>query len=521
MRREKLEEVLPQFHKKMEELLKNNEDIFPEELPKGRPPTRAVEHSIELAEGAEPANRPPYRFSPKEQAEMEAQIKELLAQGFIRPSYSPYGAPVLFVPKKDGRWRMCVDYRALNKDTIKDKYPLPRIDDLLDRLGRARYFTKLDLASGYHQIGVKECDIPKTAFRTNRGHFEYIVMPFGLTNAPATFQRLMNKVFEKEWGVYVLVYLDDILVFSEDAESHFKHLETVMGRLKEAKLYGRLHKCEFMKKEVEYLGFQVSREGIKPSQDKVQAVVDWPRPNTVKDVRSFLGLSSWYRRFIKHYSLLARPLTDLTKCETMKKWDEAQQRAFDQLRMALVTAPVLRLPDFDRPFVLTTDASLVAVGAVLEQDFGDGLQPIAYSSKKLTPTEIRYSAYERELLGIVDAIGRWRSYLEGQHFIIQTDHSSLRHLPNQPSVNRRIWKWVSILQGYDVDIRHIPGVRNPADALTRRSWVCDKARSQRVKIKDDDLVKILRVEKNASDKEIQMALDKLYQNASEETKGLI
>jgi len=209
-----------------------------------------VEHATKLIEGAEPVNRPPYRFSPKEQAEMESQIKELLAQGFIRPSYSPYGAPVLFVPKKDGRWRMCVDYRALNKDTIKDKYPLPRIDDLLDRLGKARYFTKLDIVSGYHQIGVKESDIHKTAFRTNRGHFEYIVMPFGLTNAPATFQRLMNKVFDKEWGVYVLVYLDDILVFSEDVESHFEPLEIVLGRLKQAKLYGRLHKCEFMKEEV-------------------------------------------------------------------------------------------------------------------------------------------------------------------------------------------------------------------------------------------------------------------------------
>ena len=274
VRREKLEEIQPQFRKKLEELLKNNEDVFPDELPKGRPPARAVEHAIKLVEGAEPVNRPPYRFRPKEQAEMESQIKELLAQGFIRPSYSPYGAPVLFVPKKDGRWRMCVDYRALNKDTIKDKYLLPRIDDLLDRLGKARYFTKLDLASGYHQIGVKESDIHKTAFRTNRGHFEYIVMPFGLTNAPATFQRLMNKVFDKEWGVYVLVYLDDILVFSKDAESHFKHLETVLGRMKEAKLYGRLHKCEFMKEEVEYLGFKVSQEGIKPMEDKVQAVLD-------------------------------------------------------------------------------------------------------------------------------------------------------------------------------------------------------------------------------------------------------
>ena len=234
------------------------------------------------------------------------------------------------------------------------------------------------------------------------------------------------------------------------------HIRTVLSRLRNAKIYARMHKCDFYKSDVEYLGFQVSGEGVHPTEEKIQAIVNWPKPQTVRDVRSFLGLSQYYRRFIRHYSLLARPLTDLTKNETIKHWGDKEQKAFDQLKAALVTAPVLRLPDFSKQFVLTTDASLVSVGAVLGQDFGDGLQPVAFDSKKLSPTEIHYSAYERELLGIVWAIGKWRSYLEGQHFIVQTDHASLRHLPNQPSVNRRIWKWVSILQGYQMTIRHIP-----------------------------------------------------------------
>ena len=293
-------------------LLKEYEDIFPEQLPKGRPPKRIVEFEIKTEEGATPPNKPPYRLSPKEHEELQAQIEDLLAQGHIRPSSSPYGAPVLFVPKKDGRWRMCVDYRALNRQTIRDRYPLPRIDDLLDRLGKAKHFTTLDLASGYHQIAVREEDIPKTAFRTQRGHFEFVVMPFGVTNAPSTFQRMMNSLFKEELDDYVLVYLDDILVFSSTLEEHIAHIRKALERLRTAKLYARLHKCAFFQRRVEYLGFDVSAEGIQPSQDKVKAIVEWPKPQSVRDVRGFLGLASFYRRFIKQFSLKARPSTDLT-----------------------------------------------------------------------------------------------------------------------------------------------------------------------------------------------------------------
>ena len=245
-----LERVNPEMRGKLKELMDEFKDVFPDTLPKGRPPKRNIVHEIHTKEGAKPPSRPPYRLSPSEQDEMEEQVKDLLAQGFIRPSASPYGAPILFVPKKDGRWRMCIDYRALNKQTVKDQFPLPRIDSLLERLGQAKVFTKLDLASGYHQIAMEETSIQKTAFRTNRGQFEFLVMPFGLCNAPASFQRLMNKVFAKHIGDFIAVYLDDILIFSRSIEEHWQHIRWALEKLREAKLFGRLHKCEFLKEQV-------------------------------------------------------------------------------------------------------------------------------------------------------------------------------------------------------------------------------------------------------------------------------
>ena len=507
---EALYKVPQQHREQLKSIIDEFKDVFPEKLPAGRPPKRSVEFEINLEEGAKPPSRPPYRLGPAEQDEMEIQIKDLLAQGFIRPSASPFGAPVLFAPKKDGRWRMCFDYRALNKQTIKDRYPLPRIDELMERLGKARVFTKLDLASGYHQIAIKEADIHKTAFRTNRGQYEFIVMPFGVTNAPSTFQRLMNKIFGNEINQFILVYLDDILVFSRLIEEHWQHLRIALQRLREAKLYGRIHKCDFLQSRTEYLGFDITDEGIKTSPGKVQTIVDWPQPENVKDVRSFLGLASYYRRFVRGFSAIAKPLSDLTKERLPWQWGEAQERAFQQLKVALMTAPILALPDFEKPFVVTTDASVIAVGGILQQDLGHGLQPIAYASKKLTPTETRYSAYERELLGIVWAVGLWRHYLQGQRFVVQTDHSALKFLPNQASVHRRIWKWVSILQGYDVEIRHIPGAKNPADALTRKHWGEDKRLIEAVKRQDAELVKILKLDEDAMDEDIQAALDELY-----------
>ena len=251
-------------------------------------------------------------------------MKDLLAQGFIRPSASPYGAPILFVPKKDGRWCMCIDYKALNKQTVKDQFPLPCIDSLLERLGQATVFTKLDLATGYHQIAMEETSIQKTAFCTNRGHFEFLVMPFGLCNAPATFQRLMNKVFADNIGKLIAVYLDDILVFSRNMDEHWRHLRWALEQLRKAKLYGRLHKCEFLKDQVDYLGFEVSPRGIQASPKKVRAIIEWPKPKSVHDVRSFLGLASYYRRFVRGFSGMARPLTSLTRAGVGWEWFTSQ-----------------------------------------------------------------------------------------------------------------------------------------------------------------------------------------------------
>ena len=513
-REQQVLDSVPVCHReKLSHMIQQYRDIFPEQLPKGIPPKRVVEHSIKIESGSKPSYRPPYRLGPAEQDELEEQIRDLLAQGFIRPSCSPYGAPVLFVPKKDGRWRMCIDYRALNKQTVKDRYPLPRIDLLLDRLGQARVFSKLDLAQGYHQIAMAKDSVEKTAFCTNLGQWEYLVMPFGLCNAPSTFQRLMNEVFKQEINSFVLVYLDDILIYSRSMEEHWGHLQHALDKLRRARLYGRLHKCEFLKDKVDYLGFEVGRDGIRTSPEKVRAILDWPRPQSVHDVRSFLGLASYYRKFIKGFSQLAKPMTDLTRDKVAWSWGDAQERSFTALKVAIATAPILRLPDFERQFIITTDASDVAIGAILEQDFGSGLQPIAFSSRKLNPTEIRYSAYERELLGIVWAIGQWKHYFQGPHpIVIQTDHAPLRHLPNQTSVNSRVWRWLAVLQGYDVDIRHIPGKKNPADSLSRQLISDALVRKSSVSDANASYVQKLRVAENATNEEIQAALHELFKN---------
>ena len=321
---------------------------------------------------------------------------------------------------------MFIDYQALNKQTVKDCYPLPWIDLLLDRLAQARVFSKLDLAQGYHQIATAKDSVEKTAFCTNIGKWEYLVIPFGLCNAPSTFQRLMNTVFEKEFNSFILVYLDDILMYSCSIEDHWGHLCCAFDKLRRAKLYGRLHKCEFLKEKVDYLGFEVGRDGIHTSPEKVKAILDWPWPQSTHNIRSFLGFASYYRKFIRGFSQLAKPLTNLTREKVGWEWEEKEEHSFLALKAAMATVPVLCLPDFKHQFVVMTDASDVAISAILEQDFGSGLQPIAFSSRKLNPTEIRYSAYERELLGIVWAIGQWKHYFQGPHsIVIQTDHAPL------------------------------------------------------------------------------------------------
>nr|XP_029154554.1 uncharacterized protein LOC114927773 [Arachis hypogaea] len=318
-------------------------DVFPDELP-GMPPDREVEFSIELAPGVQPVSIPPYRMAPTELRELKVQLEDMLEKGFIRPSTSPWGALVLFVKKKDGTMRLCMDYRQLNKITVRNKYPLPRIDDLFDQLQGATCFSKIDLRSGYHQLKIKEEDIPKTAFRTRYGHYEFLVMSFGLTNAPATFMALMNRVFKLFLDHFVIVFIDDILVYSKSAVEHEYHLRIVLQTLRDHKLYAKFSKCEFWLNQVTFLGHVVSKYGIMVDPKKVETVQKWPRPTTVTEIRNFLGLADYYRRFIKDFSRISAPLTKLTQKNVKFQWSKACEESFQTFKICLTSAPVLVLP---------------------------------------------------------------------------------------------------------------------------------------------------------------------------------
>ena len=311
-------------------------DVFPEKLPPGLPPKRGVDHRIELVENSQPPVNRTYKMSPAELDELKKQLEELTEAGAIEPSSSPYGAPILFVSKKDGSLRMCVDYRALNKLSVKNSYPLPRIDKLLDRLGGAKVFSKIDLRSGYHQIRIAQGDVEKTAFRTRYGHFQFKVMPFGLTNAPATFMHLMNSIFQKHLDKFVVVFLDDILIYSKNMEEHAEHLRLTLDILREHQLYGKLSKCDFAKESIEFLGHVVTPKGIKVDPKKVKAIADWPMPTNLTELRSFLGLCSYYRRFVEGFAKHAAPLTDLLRKDRLFIWNEEATTATEKLKQPVV-----------------------------------------------------------------------------------------------------------------------------------------------------------------------------------------
>jgi len=450
-------------------VLEEYRDVFPAKLPSSLPPARDVDHRIELVPGSSPTSRSTYRMSPTELDELKKQLQELADAGFIQPSKSPFGAPVLFVKKKDGTMRMCVDYRQLNQITIKNRYALPRTDELFDRLQGARFFTKIDLRSGYHQIRIHESDISKTAFRTRYGHFEFRVLPFGLTNAPATFMRLMNDIFRDMLDECVIVFLDDILIFSKTLDEHRRHVRAALAKLRQHKLYAKESKCELFQRQVEFLGHIVDRDGLHVMQDKVKAIRDWPALRNVADIRSFLGLVGYYRRFIANFSHIAAPITALLHKETAFEWGAQQQAAFDALKQAITNAPVLILPDPAKPYTVTTDASDFALGATLSQQTAHGLQPIAFLSKKLLPAEMNYPVHDREMLSIICALKEWRHYLHGQKFTILTDNVSLKWFHTKEILNQRQVRWMEYLQEFDHAIVHQKGKHNVvADGLSRR-----------------------------------------------------
>jgi hypothetical protein len=330
--------------------------VFPEELP-GMPPDRDNEFMIELLPGTPPISKRTYRMPVNEVVELKKQIAELRSKGFIRPSSSPWGAPVLFVEKKDGTQRMCVEYRSLNEVTIKNKYPLPRIEDLFDQMKGASVFSKIDLRSGYHQLKIRESDTPKTAFRTRYGLYEYIVMSFGLTNAPAYFMYLMNKVFMEYLDKFVLVFIDDILIFSKTEEEHVKHLRMVLEKLRSNQLYVKFSKCEFWLTEVAFLGHVISARGISVDPSKVKDVLNWMPPMNASEIRSFLGLAGNYHRFIKDFSKIAKPMTRLLAKNKDFDWTEECQVSFEELKKQLTSAPILILPDITKKFDIYCDAS--------------------------------------------------------------------------------------------------------------------------------------------------------------------
>ncbi|KAL5838392.1 hypothetical protein ACOSQ3_015561 [Xanthoceras sorbifolium] len=434
------------------------------EVPTSLPPIRDFDHRITLKDESKPVNVPPYRYAYFQKTEIEKQVGEMINNGLIRQSTGPFSSPVLLVRKKDGTWRFCTDYRALNEATVKDRFPIPTVDEMLDELHGASVFTKLDLRAGYHQIRMKEQDVHKTAFRTHSGLYEYLVMPFGLCNAPSTFQATMNEIFRPHLRKFVLVFFDDILVYSRTMEEHLSHLEVVLEILGHHQFYIKMSKCEFVKEELEYLGHFISMNGVRVDPRKIEAMVDWPLPKDVSALRGFLGLTGYYRRFVKHYGLIAKPLTGMLKKDNFE-WTEEARLAFEDLKRAMTQTPVLALPNFDKTFEVYTDASGEGIGAVLVQE----KRPLAFISKALGPMKKAWSTYAREMLAVIHAVKIWRPYLLGRKFTIVTDQQALRHLLQQKIVTPEQQKFMVKLLGFEYDIIYQPGKENKvADALSRK-----------------------------------------------------
>jgi hypothetical protein len=406
----------------------------------------------------------PYRYPAAHKDELERQCAAMIDQGIVRRSDSPFSSSVLLVKKPDGSWRFCVDYRALNALTIKDAFPIPVVEELLDELHGTMFFTKLDLRSGYHQVRMRPEDVHKTAFCTHDGLYEFLIMAFGLCNAPATFQALMNDVLRPFLRRFVLVFFDDILIYSKTWADHLRHLRAVLDELQRHQLFVKRSKCLFGTSSVAYLGHVISAAGVAMDSAKVAAIHDWPPPRSVRAVRGFLGLAGYYRRFVHNYGTVAAPLTALLKKDGFA-WDDAAMAAFVALKAAVSSAPILAMPDFSKLFVVECDASSTGFGAVLVQEG----HPVAFFSRPIAPRHRALAAYERELIGLVQDVRHWRPYLWGRHFIVKTDHFSLKYLLDQRLARIPQYHWVGKLLGFDFEVEYRSGATNTvANVLSRR-----------------------------------------------------
>ncbi|GET65667.1 hypothetical protein PTSG_12973 [Rhizophagus irregularis DAOM 181602=DAOM 197198] len=453
---------------KLKVLVEKYKDIFEYDGEKYNR-TNLVKHEIRLKGGTEPIAQKRYKENDEKGKFIRKEVDEMLKLGKIRESRSPWSSPVTLAGKKSGNYRFCIDYRKLNKVTITDAYPLPRIDEQLERISSGRWFTSLDLASGFNQIEMAEEDIEKTAFICSAGLYEYNVMPFGLTNAPASFQRLMDKVLKEYLNEFVIVYIDDIMIYSENFEDHLKHIKLVLEKLKEASLILKLKKCIFGKTEIEFLGHVVGKNGLKPSPGKVEKIQKLTAPINIKGVRSILGLCTYYRKFIKDFSKIVKPITSLLRKDEKFEWGIKQHEALEILKRKLTEEPVLRQPDWLRKFILITDASGIGLGAVLAQKDDKGQEyVIEYASKSLNRTEQRWPITEQECYAIVWGIQHFHKYLINRKFEVVTDHAALKGLMTAKVPKGKRSRWVMELEQYDFEITHRPGKENKnADALSR------------------------------------------------------
>ena len=467
----------------------HHSDVFkPKEGNLPLPPHRAYDLAIDLEEGQPlPRINKIYPLAPDEQKALADYIKKALEKGWISPSQSPIGAPCFFVKKPNGGIRLCIDYRGINKITVKNKYPIPLTQDLLDRLGNAKIFTRLDLPDAYHLVRIKEGDEWKTAFRTPQGHFQYNVVSFGLTNAPSVFQFFMDDIFKELLNENLVIYLDDILIFSQDKEKHDVLVEKVLDILKKNNLYVNVKKCSFDVTELDFLGYILTPEGVKMDPAKVEPVKNWPAPKDVKGLQSFLGFSNYYRRFVPFYSEITSPLTNLLKKGVKFIWSEKCEQAFNLLKQSFTSYPIIRHFDFKKPCIVETDASDFAIGAILSQYSEDGeLHPVSYFSRSLSSPELNYDVFDKELLAIVAAFKHWRHYLIGVPSATQvfSDHNNLVKFETSQQINRRQFRWAQTLFDYNFKIFHRPGrISQQPDALSRKAEF-------RINTKDKPYVKL-------------------------------